>query len=196
VRRQLLRFGRAYLPWLSLGETERARDKQNQKRRQGSWLRIFREGVKERALLFLLLHTLLNEFAVVHQFADQGIDLLQAQWSLRMSFQIAAHEAIFVHLQFEGGGAGFLDGGQSELLGQGQHSQNAAYPRLSFPAMDGLAESADMRARPFRSRQQLLSAERCEIQKTSELGIRQRPIGPHNPCRDVCRNAWCEKSAR
>jgi hypothetical protein len=79
VRRQLLRFGRAYLPWLSLGETERARDKQNQKRRQGSWLRIFREGVKERALLFLLLHTLLNEFAVVHQFADQGIDLLQVK---------------------------------------------------------------------------------------------------------------------
>jgi hypothetical protein len=36
-----------------------------------------------------------------------------------MSFQIAAHEAILVHLQFAGGGAGFLDGGQSELLGQG-----------------------------------------------------------------------------
>lgn len=68
MRRQLLRFGRAYLPWLSLGETERARDKQNQKHRQGSWLCIFREGVKERALLFLLLHTLLNEFAVAHQF--------------------------------------------------------------------------------------------------------------------------------
>jgi hypothetical protein len=36
----------------------------------------FRDGLKERLLLFLLLHALLNEVAVVHQFADQGIDLL------------------------------------------------------------------------------------------------------------------------
>ena len=34
-----------------------------------------------------------------------------------MPFQIAAHEAIFVNLEFERGGAGFLDRRQSELLG-------------------------------------------------------------------------------
>jgi hypothetical protein len=39
------------------------------------WWR-FGDRLKERPLLFLLLHPLLNEVAVVHQFADQGIDLL------------------------------------------------------------------------------------------------------------------------
>ena len=38
--------------------------------------RRFRDRLKERPLLFLLLHPLLDEIAVVHQFADQGIDLL------------------------------------------------------------------------------------------------------------------------
>jgi len=57
---------------------------------QGGPRRRFRHRLKERPLLFLLVHALLNEIAVVHQFADQGIDLLLAQGSLRMPPQIAS----------------------------------------------------------------------------------------------------------
>jgi len=43
---------------------------------RGSRGRCFRDRLEERPLLFLLLHPLLDDIAVVPQFADQGIDLL------------------------------------------------------------------------------------------------------------------------
>jgi hypothetical protein len=54
--------------------------------------------------------------AILHQFADRGIDLLQTERGLRATFQIAAHEAVFLHSHVERGGAGFLDGSRSVFL--------------------------------------------------------------------------------
>ena len=127
----------------------------------GSSWRRGRERFEERSLLLLLLlQALLDEIAVLHQLADERIDLLEGEGRLGAPFQVAAYEAIFVHLQFQGRRASLFDGGQAELLGQGEHAQNAAYPQFSLFAVDGLAEGADVSSGACRSRQQLQGTER------------------------------------
>ena len=52
---------------------------------------------------------MIDAVAVLHEFADQGIDLLQTEWGLGTTFQItAAHEAIFLDTDVQRGGAGFI----------------------------------------------------------------------------------------
>ena len=111
--------------------------------------------------ILYLLGFVIDEVAVLHQFADQGIDLVQAEWGLRTTFQIAADEAVFMHAHFERGGAGFIDCRGAVLLGQGQHAQDAAHadfallcggwPRKVYRCASGAAGAA----------QQLRSAQRC-----------------------------------
>src|SRR5579885_1095649 len=119
---------------------------------------------RQSLLLLLLLQALLDEVAVLHQLADERIDLLEGERGLRAPLQVAAHEAIFVNLQFQGRRASFFDGGQAELLRQGKHAQNTAHSQFALFTMDGLAESADVSSGACRSRQQLQRAE-------------QRPLG-------------------
>src|SRR5579872_6027215 len=96
----------------------------------------------------------------MHQLADQRIDLLQAEWSLWATFQIAANEAIFLNSHVQRGGAGFLDGSPAVLFGQRENAQDAADANFPLLAMDGFAECADVRAGAARSPQQLRSTQR------------------------------------
>jgi hypothetical protein len=56
-----------------------------------------------------------DEIAVLHQLANEGIDLPQGE--LGTVFEIATDKAVLVHSQFEGRGASILDRGGAELLG-------------------------------------------------------------------------------
>src|ERR1035438_5940204 len=112
---------------------------------------------------FYLLGFVVDEVAVLHQLADQGIDLVQTQWSLRAAFQIAADEAIFLHSHVERGGASFIDRRGAVLLGQGENAQDAAHSDLALLAVDGVAERTDVRSGAARSPQQLRSAQRCSF---------------------------------
>src|SRR5450759_2589564 len=80
------------------------------------------------------------------QFADQRIDLAQAQRQLRISFQVAAHEAVLTGAHFERGGAGIVDAGDAVFIGQRQHAQNAAHRGLALLAVHAAAERADLLA--------------------------------------------------
>jgi len=64
-----------------------------------------------------LLGSVVNKVAVLHQFADQGIDLLQTQWGLWAALQIAADKAVFLHSHVQRGCAGFIDRGGAVFLG-------------------------------------------------------------------------------
>src|SRR3974390_3111889 len=91
-----------------------------------------------------LLSSLLDEIPVVHQFANEGIDLPQGE--LGTTFEIATDKAVLVHSQFEGRRASVLDRGSAELLRQGEDAQDAADARFSELAIDQVAEGADVRA--------------------------------------------------
>ena len=57
----------------------------------------------------------MDEIAVVHQFANEGIDLPQSE--LGTTFEIATDKAVLVHSHFEGRLASVLDRSRTELLG-------------------------------------------------------------------------------
>ena len=67
-------------------------------------------------MLLLLLQALLDEVAVLHQLADERIDLLEGERRLRAPLQVPAYKTIFVNFQFQRCPAGFFDSGQAELL--------------------------------------------------------------------------------
>ena len=86
----------------------------------------------------MLLGSLVDEIAVVHQFADEGIDLPQGQ--LGGTFEIATDKAVLVHSHFEGSRASILDRGCTELLRQREDTQDATNAGLSELAKDKVAE--------------------------------------------------------
>jgi len=47
---------------------------------------------------------------LLHQFADEGIDLLQTERGLRTAFQIAAHEAVFHNAYLQRGSTSLIGG--------------------------------------------------------------------------------------
>src|SRR6202140_2169917 len=95
---------------------------------------------------FYLLGSVVDEVAVLHQFADQRIDLLQTEWGLRAAFQIAADEAVFLNSHVQRSGAGFIDRHGAVLLGQGENAQDAAHSDFALLAVDGIAERPDVRS--------------------------------------------------
>jgi hypothetical protein len=105
----------------------------------------------------------IDEIAVLHQLANEGIDLLQTEWGLGAAFQIATNEAIFLDTHFERGGAGFIGCGRAVLLRQRQDAEDATHADFSLLAMDGIAERADVGAGAARSPQQLRSAQRSAL---------------------------------
>ena len=77
---------------------------------------------------FLELDSLLDQVAILGQFADQGIDLPQAQRGLRAALQITAHEPVLGHAQLQRRGAGLVASCTAVLLGQREHAHDAADP--------------------------------------------------------------------
>jgi hypothetical protein len=59
----------------------------------------------------------IDEVAILHELANQRIDLLQTEWGLWATLQIAADEAIFLNSHVQGRGASFIDGSRTVLLG-------------------------------------------------------------------------------
>src|SRR6266702_3442711 len=100
---------------------------------------------------FYLLSSVVDEVAVLHQLADQGIDLLQTEWGLRAAFQIAADETVFLHSHFQRSSAGFIDRRGAVLLGQREDAQDSAHTNFALLAVDGIAERADVRPGAARS---------------------------------------------
>src|SRR5712691_1083509 len=98
-----------------------------------------------RFTVLFLLASVVNEVAILDQLADQGIDLLQAQWGLRTALEIAPDKLVLVHSYFEGDGTSIVDRGGTELLGQGENAQDATNANFSLLTMDRLAEGADVR---------------------------------------------------
>jgi hypothetical protein len=96
----------------------------------------------------------IDEIAILHEFADERIDLLQAEWGLGATFQIAAHEAIFLDAHLQRSSAGFLER---------ENPEDAAHANFSLLTMDGFAERADVGADAARTPQQLRSAERSAL---------------------------------
>src|ERR1039458_1242750 len=109
---------------------------------------------------FYLLGFVVDEVAVLHQLADQGIDLLQTEWGLGAAFQIAADKAIFLDSHFQRSGAGLIDRRGAVLLSQRKNAQDAAHTDLALLAMDGVAERSDVRPGATGPPQQLGSAQR------------------------------------
>ena len=102
----------------------------------------------------VLLRAGLNEIAVQRELADERIDLAQLQRQLRAMFQVAAYEVIFTRACFQGHGASVLRGRDAILFGHREHAQDAAHRDFPVIAMQALAESADVLARLFTTRQQ------------------------------------------
>ena len=89
--------------------------------------------------------------------------MLQTQRRLRAALQIAADEAVFLNSHVQRGGAGFIDRCGAVLLGQRENAEDAAHSDLALLAVDGVAESADVRPGAARSPQHLRSAQWCSL---------------------------------
>ena len=81
----------------------------------------------------------------------------QAQRCLRAALQIAPHEAVLGHTQFQCRCAGLVAGRATVLLGLREHAQDAADANLGLSLVDSLTEGADGRAGLVSPRQQLMS---------------------------------------
>src|ERR1700751_3496418 len=100
---------------------------------------------------------------VVHQFANQGIDLAQTEGGLRTTLKIATHETIFVHAHLQGSGTSFIDGRGAALLGQRENAQDAAHAHFALLAIYKVAECADMGAHSAGAAEQLHHTERSSL---------------------------------
>src|SRR3989442_2289962 len=88
----------------------------------------------------------MDQITVVHQFADQGIDLTQTQGGLRTTLKVATHETIFVHAHLEGCRASFIDGRGAILFGERKNAQDAPHTHFALLAIDKVAKCTDMGA--------------------------------------------------
>jgi len=86
----------------------------------------------------------MDQIAVLHQFTDQRIDLVQAEGELRLALEIATDKVVLVHAHFQRRRASIIDHCGTELLSQRKHTQDAAYPYLSLAPVDRLAKGADV----------------------------------------------------
>jgi len=104
----------------------------------------------------------LDEIAVVHQFANQGIDLAQTEGCLWTTLEVATHETIFVHAHFEGCSASLIDGSGAVLFGERENAQDAAHAHFALLAIDKVAECTDMGAHLAGAAEQLHHTELSE----------------------------------
>src|SRR5215472_1471897 len=97
----------------------------------------------------------MDQITVVHQFADQGIDLAQTERGLGTTLKVATHETIFVHAHLEGGRASFIDGRGAILFGERENAQDAAHAHFALLAIDKVAKGTDRGAHSAGAAEQL-----------------------------------------
>src|SRR6266849_8204072 len=102
----------------------------------------------------------MDQITVVHQFADQRIDLAQTEGGLADNAQVAAHETIFVHAHLESCRASFIDGGSAIFFGERENAQDAPHAHFASLAIDKVAKCTDMGAHPAGAAEQLHHTER------------------------------------
>jgi hypothetical protein len=96
---------------------------------------------------------LVDEIAIVHEFANEGIDLPQAE--LGRALEITTHELILAYSHFQGYRAGIFGSRSAVLFGQREHSLNAPYTELPLLVINMVAEGTDLSARVLGSPEQL-----------------------------------------
>jgi len=96
---------------------------------------------------------LVDEIAIVDKFANERIDLPQAQ--LRSALEVAANELVFAYSHLQGYGASIFGRRGAVLFGQGENALNAAYTQLPLLVIDMVAEGPDLSAGAFGSPEQL-----------------------------------------
>ena len=64
----------------------------------------------------LLASSVFDKVAIQSELADQRIDLPQAQWQLRVTFQVAPDKAVLAGTRFQRDGAGFIGGSDAVFL--------------------------------------------------------------------------------
>src|SRR5271166_4413646 len=104
---------------------------------------------------FLEVDALLDQVAILAEFADEWIDLSQSERSLWTALQITAHEAILGNTQFQRRRAGVLASHAAIPLDQLQNALDATHSEFALASMDGVADSADVGSRLVRTCQQL-----------------------------------------
>ena len=101
------------------------------------------------------MDSLLDHVAILAQFADEGIDLLQAQRGLLAALQIAANELVIAHAQLQRRSAGLIASSIAVLFGKREHALDAADSEFALASMDGIGDRADTVSGLVRTRQQL-----------------------------------------
>src|ERR1039458_6417528 len=117
----------------------------------------------------------MDQITVMHQFADQGIDLAQTERGLRTTLKVATHETIFVHAHLEGCSATFIDGSGAVLFGERENAQDAAHAHFALLAIDKVAKCTDMGAYSAGAAEQLRHTEGSSLGMV--LGLNAVQIG-------------------
>src|SRR5277367_6134012 len=110
---------------------------------------------------FLEVDALLDQVAILAEFADEWIDLSQSERSLWTALQITAHEAILGNTQFQRRRAGVLASHAAIPLDQLENALDAAHSEFALASMDGVADCADIGSRLVSTCQQLKQRRRC-----------------------------------
>src|SRR5271156_1078180 len=109
---------------------------------------------------FLEVDALLDQVAILAEFADEWIDLSQSERSLRTALQIAAYEPILGDAQLQRRRTGIVGGHSAILLDQLENALDATHSEFALASMDSVADRADMGSRFVRTCQQLKQRER------------------------------------
>src|SRR5437016_2279088 len=118
----------------------------------------------------------MDQITVVHQFADQGIDLAQTERGLRTTLKIATHETIFVHAHLQGCSASFLDGCGAILFGERENAQDAPHAHFALLAINKVAECTYMNAHSAGAAEQLHHTERGSLGMVLGLNAIPAPL--------------------
>src|SRR5262249_3393597 len=87
----------------------------------------------------LLLDFEIDEVPIHGELADQRIDLAQEHVRMWPTFELTAHESVFVNSDVDSGSTGIFDGRRSVFLYQGKHTQDAADACFFLPLINQLA---------------------------------------------------------
>ena len=104
---------------------------------------------------------MLDQVAILGQFADEWIDLTQTERSLRAAFQIAAYEAILGNAPLQCRRTGIVASRAAILFRQLDNALDATHSELTMAGMDGVADRADVCSGLLRTDQKLQQLRRC-----------------------------------
>src|SRR5208337_3150081 len=104
---------------------------------------------------FLEVDALLDQVAILAEFADEWIDLSESERSLWTALQIAAYEPVLGDTQFQRRRTGIVRSHAAILLDQLKNALDATHSEFALADMDGIADSADVGSRLVCTCQQL-----------------------------------------